>query len=322
MVAMGSSLADRAWGRESAVYRINGVLTVVAGWFMTALIAFTAALAVGMLLMWGGKTAIVLLMLLVGFTLFKSGKLHTKRKEKEQSQLRVLSSEEQMVRTSKEDVHQLMDKVLAIFKDVIVGLKEEDRKLSRHAMIEANELYERYKDKRNYEVVPTIETIQISALDIEQEYVQLIDYSYEITKSLKAITEATSMYIDNNHTAFSKDQIEDLKTIYTILADGYAGFKEMARTEDYSEYKQVVELRDAISLLNSKMTKRQIKRAKGSESSTRSSILFLNIINESKIITLQSSNLMKSYRHFSEEYAKSAKELDARELMQKATMNL
>ena len=322
MVAMGSSLADRAWGRESAVYRINGVLTVVAGWFMTALIAFTAALAVGLLLMWGGKTAIVLLMLLVGFTLFKSGKLHTKRKEKEQSQLRVLSSEEQMVRTSKEDVHQLMDKVLAIFKDVIVGLKEEDRKLSRHAMIEANELYERYKDKRNYEVVPTIETIQISALDIEQEYVQLIDYSYEITKSLKAITEATSMYIDNNHTAFSKDQIEDLKTIYTILADGYAGFKEMARTEDYSEYKQVVELRDAISLLNSKMTKRQIKRAKGSESSTRSSILFLNIINESKIITLQSSNLMKSYRHFSEEYAKSAKELDARELMQKATMNL
>lgn len=322
MVAMGSSLADRAWGRESAVYRINGVLTVVAGWFMTALIAFTAALAVGLLLMWGGKIAIVLLMLLVGFTLFKSGKLHTKRKEKEQSQLRVLSSEEQMVRTSKEDVHQLMDKVLAIFKDVIVGLKEEDRKLSRHAMIEANELYERYKDKRNYEVVPTIETIQISALDIEQEYVQLIDYSYEITKSLKAITEATSMYIDNNHTAFSKDQIEDLKTIYTILADGYAGFKEMARTEDYSEYKQVVELRDAISLLNSKMTKRQIKRAKGSESSTRSSILFLNIINESKIITLQSSNLMKSYRHFSEEYAKSAKELDARELMQKATMNL
>lgn len=318
MVAMGSSLADRAWGRESAVYRINGVLTVIAGWLMTALIAFTAALTVGLLLMWGGKIAIAALVILVGFILFKSGKLHTKRKEKEQSQLQVLSSEEQMVRTSKEDVHSLMDKVLAIFKEVIVSLREEDRKISKNIMIESNELYEKYKDKRNYEVVPTIETIQISALDIEQEYVQLIDYSYEITKSLKAISEAVFMYIDNNHTAFSKDQIEDLKTIYKTLEDGYNDFKKMAENDDYSNFDVVVSLRDAILSLNSKMTKRQIKRVKESESSTRSSILFLNVVNESKIITLQSSNLMKSYRHFSEEYAKSAKELGAHEIVKSA----
>lgn len=318
MVAMGSSLADRAWGRESAVYRINGVLTVIAGWLMTALIAFTAALTVGLLLMWGGKIAIAALVILVGFILFKSGKLHTKRKEKEQSQFQVLSSEEQMVRTSKEDVHSLMDKVLAIFKEVIVSLREEDRKISKNIMVEANELYEKYKDKRNYEVVPTLETIQISALDIEQEYVQLIDYSYEITKSLKAISEAVFMYIDNNHTAFSKDQIEDLKTIYKTLEDGYNDFKKMAVNDDYSNYDVVVSLRDAILSLNSKMTKRQIKRVKESESSTRSSILFLNVVNESKIITLQSSNLMKSYRHFSEEYAKSAKELGAHEIVKSA----
>lgn len=318
MVAMGSSLADRAWGRESAVYRINGVLTVIAGWLMTALIAFTAALTVGLLLMWGGKIAIAALVILVGFILFKSGKLHTKRKEKEQSQFQVLSSEEQMVRTSKEDVHSLMDKVLAIFKEVIVSLREEDRKISKNIMVEANELYEKYKDKRNYEVVPTLETIQISALDIEQEYVQLIDYSYEITKSLKAISEAVFMYIDNNHTAFSKDQIEDLKTIYKTLEDGYNDFKKMAVNDDYSNYDVVVSLRDTILSLNSKMTKRQIKRVKESESSTRSSILFLNVVNESKIITLQSSNLMKSYRHFSEEYAKSAKELGAHEIVKSA----
>lgn len=318
MVAMGSSLADRAWGRESAVYRINGVLTVIAGWLMTALIAFTAALTVGLLLMWGGKIAIAALVILVGFILFKSGKLHTKRKEKEQSQFQVLSSEEQMVRTSKEDVHSLMDKVLAIFKEVIVSLREEDRKISKNIMVEANELYEKYKDKRNYEVVPTLETIQISALDIEQEYVQLIDYSYEITKSLKAISEAVFMYIDNNHTAFTKDQIEDLKTIYKTLEDGYNDFKKMAVNDDYSNYDVVVSLRDTILSLNSKMTKRQIKRVKESESSTRSSILFLNVVNESKIITLQSSNLMKSYRHFSEEYAKSAKELGAHEIVKSA----
>lgn len=318
MVAMGSSLADRAWGRESAVYRINGVLTVVAGWLMTALIAFTAALTVGLLLMWGGKIAIFGMVLLVGFILFKSGKLHTKRKEKEQSQLQVLSSEKQMVQTSKEDVFKLMDKALEIYGLVIVSLTKEDRKTAKNNMIESNELYEKYKDKRNYEVVPTLETIQISALDLEQEYVQLIDYSYEITKSLKAISESVFMYIDNNHTAFTKEQIDDLKAIYKTLEEGYANFKKMAANSDYTNYNMVVDLRDAITTLNSKMTKRQIKRVKEGESSTRSSILFLNLVNESKITTLQSSNLMKSYRHFDEEYAKSAKELGAQDMVKSA----
>ncbi|MFV0392543.1 MAG: inorganic phosphate transporter [Paludibacteraceae bacterium] len=320
MVAMGTSLADRAWGRESAVYRINGVLTVVAGWLLTALIAFTVSLIIGLTLIWGGKIAIGIMLLLVGFLLYRSGKLHTKRKDKEQSQHRVLSSEEQMVRTSKEDVQNLMVTVLALLKSVITGLKDEDRKLTRKTMIDANELYENYKDKRDYEVVPTIETIQVSALDMEQEYVQLIDYSYEITKSLKAMSESAYIYIDNNHSAFSKDQIDDLRTIYKTIADGYDVFNKMVETADYSQFNAIVELRDSMSTMNSKMTKRQIKRARGSESSTRNSILFLNLVNESKIIMLQSSNLMKSYRNFSQEYAKSAKELDAKGIMQKATM--
>ncbi|NLO72074.1 MAG: inorganic phosphate transporter [Porphyromonadaceae bacterium] len=318
MVAMGTSLADRAWGRESAVYRINGVLTVVAGWLLTALIAFTAALSVGLLLMWGGKIAIAGLMLLLVFFLFKSGKLHTKRKEKEQSQLQVLSSEEQMVLTSKKDVHDLLSKTLSILEQTIQSMRDENRKVSKNIMYESNELYQKYKDKRNYEVVPTLETIQISALDLEQEYVQLIDYSYEITKSLKAISESVYMHIDNNHSAFSKEQTEDLKTIYKVLSDGYTKFKKMADSGNYSDYNIVYEMRDSIFTLNSKMTKRQIKRAKESESNTRSSILFLNLVNESKIITLQSSNLMKSYRHFDEEYSKTSLELGPQEMVKSA----
>jgi hypothetical protein len=77
MVAMGTSLADRAWGRESAVYRINGVLTVVAGWLLTAFVAFTVAMTVGLFLMWGGKIAIAFILLLVVFILFKSDRFHS-----------------------------------------------------------------------------------------------------------------------------------------------------------------------------------------------------------------------------------------------------
>ena len=305
MVAMGSSLADRAWGRESAVYRINGVLTVVAGWLLTALVAFTAALLVGLFLMWGGKIAILIMVLLVAFMLFKSGRLHTKRKNKEQQQQQILSSKDQLITSCNMEVHRVMDNTLSVYRRVLVGLTNENRKTVKKAMSEANELYSSFKDKRDYEVVPTLETIQLNALELEKEYVQLVDYSYEITKSLKAMTEATFTYIDNNHSAFSREQIEDLNIIYRTLSEVYNGYTTMERTNDYKNFDQVLNLRLVILDLNAKMTKRQIKRVKEGVSSTRNSILFLNLINESKIVTLQSGNLMKSHRSFKEQAAKT-----------------
>ena len=322
MVAMGSSFADRAWGRESAVYRINGVLTVVAGWLMTALVAFTAALLVGLFLMWGGKIAIVIMMGIVAFMLIKSGRLHTKRKDKEMQQQQVLSSKDQLINSCNEEVHIVMDKTISVFKRVIDGLKEENRKSVKKAMAEANELYSKYKDKRDYEVVPTLESIQLNALELEQEYVQLVDYSYEITKSLKAITESTFSYIDNNHSAFSKEQIEDLKTIFNTLTEVYAGYIKMEKTNDYTNFDQVLNLRLTILDLYAKMTKRQIKRVKEGVSSTRSSILFLNLVNESKIVTLQSGNLMKTHRNFKLQAAKSGgKFIDSKSIIKNATLN-
>ena len=305
MVAMGASLADRAWGRESAVYRINGVLTVVAGWLLTAFVAFTAAFLVGLFLMWGGKIAIAAMVILVVFILHKSGRLHTKRKDKELQQQQILSTEAELVTATNKEVHRVMEKTLSICRRTIEGLKNEDRKVSKKAMVEANELYEKFKDKRDYEVVPTLESIQVNALEVEQEYVQLVDYSYEITKALKAMTEATFRYIDNNHTAFSDEQVNDLSTIYKTLSEVYTGYAAMEKTGDYARFNLVTSLRESILDLIPKMTKRQIKRVKEGESSTRSSILFLNIVNESKIITLQSSNLMKSHRNFKEQYNKS-----------------
>jgi phosphate/sulfate permease len=306
MVAMGSSLADRAWGRESAVYRINGVLTVVAGWLLTALAAFSASMLAGLFLMWGGKAAITVMLLLVAFVLFKSGKLHSKRKSKEQQQQQILSSEQQLAASCNEEVRLVLDKTLSIYKRTVESLEKEDRKLAKKAAGEACGLYEKFRDKRDYEVVPTLESIRINALELAQEYVQLADYSCEITKSLKAITETTFRYIDNNHAAFSEEQLDDLKVICRILSEAFAAYGKMEESGDYGRFGQIVNMREAILALNRKLTKRQIRRAKAGESTTRNSILFLNLVNESKIITLQSGNLMKSHRNFREQYAKSA----------------
>ncbi|MDD3739054.1 MAG: inorganic phosphate transporter, partial [Lentimicrobiaceae bacterium] len=90
MVAMGTSLADRAWGRESAVYRITGVLTVIGGWFLTAIIAFSVALIVALILTYGGKAAIFIMLGVVVLILIQSSIVHKRRKEKESKQKNVL----------------------------------------------------------------------------------------------------------------------------------------------------------------------------------------------------------------------------------------
>ena len=322
LVAMGTSLADRACGRDSAVYRINGVLTVVAGWLMTALIAFTVSLLIGIFLMWGGKIAIAVMLLLVGLILYKSGRMHTKRKNREQQQQQVLSSEIQLVTSCNDDVRLVLEKTLSIFNNILIGLRDEDRKTAKKAMTKANELYEKFKDKRTYEVVPTLESMEMNALDLEQEYVQLVDYSYEITKSLKAVTEATFRYIDNNHAAFTKEQIEDLSMIYKILTEAFNSYNEMDRKGEYAQFSIVTNMREVIIDLYQKLNKRQIKRVKAGDSTTRSSILFLNLVNEAKIITLQSGNLLKSHRNFKENYAKAGPDVNAKTLIRQVTLNL
>jgi phosphate/sulfate permease len=297
MVAMGTSLADRAWGRESAVYRINGVLTVITGWFFTALVAFTIAFIIGLLLMWGGKIAIFALLAFIVFIFIKSSEAHRKRKEKEKINSSLLEDEKGVIKACTSEVRKTVKKMLSIYQQNIYGLTNEDRRLLRKISREADDLYMRYKNKRTYEVVPTIKAIGVNELDIEQEYVQVVDYTYEIAKALKTITSESYRYIDNNHKGFSDDQEKELHEISKIVIEMYEKFIDMMNRHDYSSFHMLINYRENILEQCAKLTKKQIKRVKANESGTRSSILFLNILNETKTIVLQSMNLMKSQKN-------------------------
>lgn len=297
MVAMGTSLADRAWGRESAVYRITGVLTVISGWFITAFVAFTIGFIVAAFLVWVGKIAIAILLALTVFALIKSSKFHTKRKSKEEANAKLLEDESGVVNSSTRDVKTSIEKMLNIYHKNIEGLTKENRSLLRNITYEADELYQTYKDKRTYEVVPTIQAIALTALDIEQEYVQIVDYTYEVSKALKAITSDSLLHIENNHKGLSDAQEEDLEDLSKNVTNMYHSFIEMMNRHDYSGFNDLLKKRDVILEQCAKYTKKQIRRVKANESGTRNSILFMNILNETKNIALQSGNLMKSQKN-------------------------
>jgi len=128
--------------------------------------------------------------------------------------------------------------------------------------------------------------------------VQVLDYLYEVSKSLMFITKASYEYLDNNHTGLSDKQVVDLENINKEVSKVYSEITKMLRTSDFSNFERTLATRDSIFDLFVDNIKSQIKRVKSKESSMRNSILYLDIVNETKTMLLQVRNMMRAQRLF------------------------
>ena len=304
MVAMGTSLADRAWGRDSAVYRITGVLTVISGWFLTALVAFTAGAITALLLMWGGNIAMAALLALCVFSLIQSSMHHKKRAKKQHhvEEVHVDSEKVSIVKKCNEDVYNVFEQMSRIYSETLKGLTTEDLKSLKNLYKEARELYALEKNRKDYEMLPTLLKLQEDAVNTGHYYVQVLSYLYEISKSLLFIAKSGYEYISNNHSGLNEKQAEDLNMLNSEVSDVYSSIAAMLRTLDFSNFESVLAKRDGIFDIFVENIKSQIRRVKSKESSTRNSILFIDIVNETKTMLLQSRNMMRAQRQFMEGY--------------------
>ena len=152
MVAMGSSLADKAWGRESAVYRITGVMTVIVGWFSTAIGGFIIALATGLLLIWGGNVAFVIITVVCLYMLLKSNFSFKAKKEPVQQEK---VEERDAVDTIVEEVCRMMKLATQIYDRTLVAVFKENRKALKELIRESDDIYEQSR-KLKYSLMPTL----------------------------------------------------------------------------------------------------------------------------------------------------------------------
>jgi len=301
MVAMGTSLSDRAWGRESAVYRITGVLTVISGWFLTAIIAFSAGAIVALLLMWGGKIAFIGLLMLAVYMLIQTSVIHKRREKKQHEHDEIVPIDVRkmsIVEQCKEDVYTVFEQISRIYTQTLQCLSSEDHKMLRKLYKEAKELYQKERDRKNYEMLPTLVKMKEDAVDTGHYYVQVLDYLNEVSKSLAFITKSSFEYIDNNHTGLSDQQVADLESINREVSIVYSDIAKMLGTSDFTDFELVIKKRDNLFNLFAEKIKAQIKRVKANESGTRNSMLYLNIVSETKTMLLQSRNLMRAQRLF------------------------
>lgn len=298
MVAMGSSLSDRAWGRESAVYRITGVLTVISGWFFTAFMAFTLAFIIALILMYGGYFGLAAMVLVAAFMIVQSNLIHRRRKAKEDVQEdEVVVHSTDIMKTCADEICETLHEVVNIYSTTMEAIYNEDRKTLRNMVQDSYALYEKAHN-RKYKVYNTLHMLEENYVKTGHYYVQVVDYANEVTKALVHITKPSLEHIENNHQGFSQEQIEDLRMIENKVKVIYNMIEYILRNNDYSQLNATLTMRDSLFDDFAQIIKRQIYRIKNKETSTRSSMLYLDILNETKTMVLQVRNLIKSQNYF------------------------
>jgi len=301
MVAMGSSLSDRAWGRESAVYRITGVMTVIGGWFFTALVAFTVAFIIANIISWGGAYAVVALVIIALILLIKTHQIHKNREDKKQK-LQSYSTEEfedgNVLKKCTEEINDTLELIVKIFNQTIEGIAHEDRKSLKKITQQVNDLNAEAKNIKN-NVTRVLDKLKEDDIETGHYYVQVTDYLREMAHSLSFIAHPSYDHIANQHKSLDKQQIKELIDLNKEITLLFTNAIHIIKTERYKELPQTVfDQQQKVLSEIAACRKAQIKRIKKKKSGTKNSILYLQLLNEIKNFSLHTGNLIKSQRDF------------------------
>lgn len=300
MVSMGSSLADRVWGRDSAVYRISGVMVVIMGWFVTAFIAFVMAFLIATLLMIGGGYALAGIVLVAAYILLKRFVLGSKG-EDESDETPLITNEdspEDVLYNCTQMVVMTMDQTSRVYNHMLASLFTENRKGLKDMVALSEKMYNE-ANQRKYDICSTVKKLQEQHIETAHYYVQIVDYVCEVSKALLHSTRPAFNHINNNHRGLSSEQIHDLKLINDKVDDIFGQISTMLALKDYSKLDEVMEKRDDLFETIAEIIKNHIKRVRNdASSSSRASALFLNILTETKTMVLQARNMIKSEAYF------------------------
>jgi len=299
IVAMGSSLADGAWGRESAVYRLTGVLSVIAGWFVTALIAFTSAFIIAITIFYGSWIAVVLLLALGAYLGFRLKVLHSKREQVKEERLKieVASNDENALDAHARcitTVNATIQTTARIFTTAIEAFLIEDRKSIKRA-IKDIDVVDDFTDNLKFMAPQTIQKLGNVSIEAGTSYIQIVDYLREVQHSVHYIVYPCFEHIENNHKGFLPTQKEELRD----LADGIAKlFKMIDELQKFEQLETIVQQeKNVLDKLDNYRLK-QIKRIQTNETGKRNSMLYFNVLAEIKNYMLHTIHLLKAQRDF------------------------
>lgn len=302
MVAMGSALADRAWDRESAVYRVSGVFHVVGGWFLTAGCAFAGAFIVASLLNIGGVTAFVCVMVLLGLLLYQNARNHSKKvkaKQLEKKRLEKLDIQtlQQVTEASAEQISEVITKTNILYKEVIEGLINQDlASLSAEKKLVKN--LQKELNSTNTSLYNFIRNLDDSSVKGVRYYIQSLGYLQDIAENIGVISANIHNHIDNNHKPLKINQAKDLKRISNQLGHWYSKVNDMYKRLDFTKIDDLIEERVIFQNTINELLDRQIERIRTSENSPKNTKLYFSILLETNELVSSTFKILRLHKEF------------------------
>ena len=300
MVAMGTSLADRAWGRESAVYRVAGVLNVIGGWFLTAIVAFIAAALVAYLISWD-MIIIPILLAVVAFLISRNTLIHRKKSKNVKKQEFIERNESitinGVIEESADHISKVINRVNKLYSNVVNDLANHDlnklRKTDKHVE-KLNDEIDGLKDGVFY----FIKSLDETSVQASRFYIMVLGYLQDVAQSISYISRASYKHVNNNHKNLKKAQVKDLKEIDRQLSSLLTKEATIFENRDLDNLNGLLIEKNELLKSVSLSIENQVARIRTDETSPKNTTLYFSVLLETKDLIKALMNLLETYEEF------------------------
>ena len=298
MVAMGTSLADRAWGSESAVYRVAGVLNVIGGWFGTAITAFIAAAIAAFLINWNKEVMIPILLLVAVFLLVRNSIRHINKKKDARTEDSLIRAESKSVQgvieESADTISKVLKRVSKINESTINGLINQDLALLKKGRKTVLKLEDEIEDLQN-NIFYFIKNLDETSVNASTFYMQVMGDLQDIAQSVGFISKVSHKHINNNHKGLKKNQSKELKLIDKELSALFVKTRAAFDLRAFDQISSLLEEKQALLDTVSKFAQIQVERTRTTESSPKNTTLYFSILLETEDLIKATISLLELY---------------------------
>lgn len=307
MVGMGSSLADRAWGRESAVFRITGVVSVIGGWFLTAGAAFILAGLVATLNYLGGPIGMAITVVLAIFLLIRSHLAYKKKSAEEVRDVKmdvVLTSDDQrevwenLKGHTAETLCHTLDFAADTYETVITAFANEDVRKLRSSMNKIVEEKALLKKMRRQETLGFRRIDKGLAFEKNTWYYLSSNNAQQILNTLTRISGPMKEHTDNNFRPLSPKYLEEFATYQQRLIAVFRGISEVIRTGDFTHAEKYSAEGKWLKKEMSNLRRLQTHRLQEDAENIKVAFVYLNLIQESHELLSEVRNVLRGSEKF------------------------
>ncbi|WP_160068553.1 inorganic phosphate transporter [Sphingobacterium bovisgrunnientis] len=304
MVAMGTAFADRAWDRESAVYRVSGVFHVIGGWFFTAACAFTGAFVIAYFLKIGGIVSFVVALIVLALLLFQNARSH-KKKVAEQAERKLqlektdIRSVQQVTEASSNQISEVVAKANLFYSEVIENLIKTDLtslSINKKLIKKLN----KDLDSTNDNLYNFIRNLDDNSAKSSRYYIISLGYLQDIIENLYIIANNAHSHVDNNHKPLRTSRGEDLRLVTKQLSNWYAEIYNMYKRLEFTNIDSVMNQRNKIQSTINELMDLQINDIRTTDTSPRNTRLYFSILLETNEMVSSTFKLLRLHKEFLE----------------------